>query len=175
MNSATRPMGRGGALALLAAVILAALAAGCGDHGPTNLYSDSLFGQKQSGPSLAVWNVQEYSLSTTAGVGPDQYVVWLKNTGAGGAIGPITGTVTLQTCSGVTLANTTATFGSAGQAIYPGDIVLGNATNMSGPYQYTWETGSLPAACSNTAAAFSVTFTDTKGGSWTGTFTGTNE
>jgi hypothetical protein len=46
---------------------------------------------------------------------------------------------------------------------------------MSGPYQYSWETNAIPASCSNTTATFSMTATDPKGDSWTGTFSGTND
>src|ERR1700677_4457493 len=87
MNSGAKPMKRAGwpalSALLLTAAAFAALAAGCSDHGPTNLYSNPLFGQTLSGANMQLWRVQEFSLSSTAGVGPDQYVMEIKNTGQG--------------------------------------------------------------------------------------------
>jgi hypothetical protein len=187
MNSGAKPMKRAGwpmpAALLLAAGAFAALAAGCADHGPTNLYSNPLFGQSQSGATMQLWRVQEFSLSTTAGAGPDQYVMEIKNTGAGGVVGPITAQVTMApSCAGTVMENyaqeTTTSqavvFGSPGQVVYSGDTLWGNASDMSGPYQYSVQV-SFTASCSNSADTFNVTMSDPKGDTWKASFSGTNQ
>lgn len=187
MNSGAKPMKRAGrpmlSALLLAAAAFAALAAGCSDHGSTNLYSTTLFGVNLSGANMQLWRVQEFSLSSTAGVGPDQYVMEIKNTGSGGVVGPITAQVTMApACGGTTMENYAGTpttsqtviFGTQGQTINPGETLWGNASDMSGPYQYSVQV-SFPSSCSNTADAFSVTMSDPKSDTWKGSFNGTNQ
>ena len=187
MNSGAKPMKRAGwpalSALLLTAAAFAALAAGCSDHGPTNLYSNPLFGQTLSGANMQLWRVQEFSLSSTAGVGPDQYVMEIKNTGQGGVLGPITAQVTMvPACGGTTMENHAGTptssqtviFGTQGQDINPGETLWGNASDMSGPYQYSVQVY-FPSACSNTADTFSVTMSDPKGDTWKGSFSGMNQ
>jgi hypothetical protein len=186
MNSgakAKQAVGRSTGLALLLAVVaFAVLAAGCSDHGPTNLYSNPLFGVNQSGANMQLWRVQEFSLSTTAGAGPDQYVLEIKNTGQGGVMGPITAQVTMVSTCGATMENYAGTptssqsviFGTQGQDINPGESLWGNASDMSGPYQYSVQV-SFPSACSNTADTFNMTMSDPKGDTWKGNFSGTNQ
>ncbi|MGH7441166.1 MAG: hypothetical protein ACREKE_00680, partial [bacterium] len=159
MNSATKPL-RFMAAWLCAAAALGLLAAGCADHGPTNVYSKTLFGQTQSGASMKFWS-HEYTLSATAGtpdgVGPDQYVVSMENVGSGGLVGPVTVTVTAGTGCGALEAYSAAgtgypasplptqvvTFGYTGQVIYPGDILQGLASTpaLGGPYFYSFQAG----------------------------------
>jgi hypothetical protein len=187
MNSGAKPMKRVGAVvwfALFAFGLIAFLAAGCADHGPTNLYSNPLFGQNQSGATLQLWRVQEFSLSTTAGAGPDQYVIEIKNTGPGGVLGPITAQVSLapacagtymESYAGVTQTPTqTVVFGTQGQAIDSNETLWGSASNMSGPYQYSVQTA-FPGSCADSTDTFNVTMTDGKGDQWTGSFSGTNQ
>ena len=185
MNSGAKTMKGRGWFALLAAGILALLAAACADHGPTNIYAPVLFGQKQSGPNLQ-FSDQEFTLSATAGtangIGPDQYVIYMKDTGPGGLIGPVTAVVTKQaTCAtietngGAPMTSQTVIFGNAGQTIYPGDVLVGNASNMSGHYQYSVQVGWTLLSCSNTAETFTLTATDASGGSWNSTFSGTDQ
>jgi len=187
MNSGAKPMKRAGwparSALLLAAAAFAAFAAGCSDQGPTNLYSNPLFGQTQGGADMQLWRVQEFSLSTTAGAGPDQYVLEIKNTGSGGVTGPITAQVTMAaSCGGTFMENyagtpttsQTVVFGTQGQVVYPGDRLYGNASDMSGPYQYSVQVA-FPSSCSNTADTFSMTMSDPKGDTWKGSFSGTNQ
>ena len=160
------------------------VAVGCSDHGPTNLYSSQLTGKNQSGANIQIRKVQEFSLSNTPGVGPDQYVIVIQNIGPGGLIGPITAQVSVQPACGATLesdaavpvttSSQTVIFGAAGPAIYSGDRLVGNASDMTGQYQYSVQT-QFPAACSTTTDTFNMTMTDSKGDKWTGSFTGTND
>ncbi|HTB22418.1 MAG TPA: hypothetical protein VK914_06905 [bacterium] len=185
MNSGAKAMARARPLAwfsLLLAGAFAFLAAGCSDHGPTNLYSNPLFGQTQSGATMQIWGGWENSLSSTAGVGPDQYLVKIKNLGSGAIIGPVTAHVTMvPACSGTVMQNYAGTptasqtviFGAQNQAIYSGETLVGYASDMSGPYQYSVEVA-FPNSCSNTTDTFSVTMTDSKADQWSGTFTGSN-
>jgi hypothetical protein len=187
MNSgakANQGVGRPTVLGLLLAVVaFAALVAGCSDHGPGNLYSPALFGVNLSGANMQLWRVQEFSLSSTAGVGPDQYVMEIKNTGSGGVVGPVTAQVTMaSSCGGTTMENyagtptasQTVVFGTQGQVINPGETLWGNASDMSGPYQYSVQVY-FPPSCSNTADTFSVTMSDPKSDTWKGSFSGTNQ
>jgi hypothetical protein len=181
MNSGAKP--RTGALAfgLLAAAAFAVLSAGCSDHGPTGLYSGSLFGVNGAGANMEFQIYQSYenSVTVSAGTGGDQYVMFMKNTGQGTANGPIIATATLSPGCGETLSSTaTAVFGNPGQVINPGQVLQGYSCNASGAVlnsAYSWAT-SFPVACSATAAAlvFNVAARDAKGQAWNLNFTGTD-
>jgi len=163
------------AWALAAAALLGlGLLASCGDRGPTNLYSQPLFGEKMDGARMEVWRVLEDSLSPTAGL--DGFVVSIRNNGNGGTVGPITVTmaVPLTYCAstvnyGAALA--TAVFGSKGQVINPGDILRGQAVDNFGTVQnsqYAYE--ATLTGCAGTQLSFNLTATDTRGGSWNSSF-----
>lgn len=188
MNSGAKLKGAVGPLVWLALFVggIVVVLAGCSDHGPTNMYSSTLFGQNQSGGNMQIRGVQPYTLSPSAGgpngIGPDQYVIWIQNTGPGGVMGPITANVTMQSScayieSGATppvqSASQTVIFGGA-QTIYSGQSLVGNANNMSGPYQYSVQVG-FPQSCSTTTDTFTVSMSDPKGDHWTGSFSGTND
>jgi hypothetical protein len=174
MNSAadrSRPARWTGALALAAA--LAALVAGCADHGPTNLYSQTLFGSSQDGAHLEVWRVTQTPLSYTAGVSDlVGYTVTLKNTGSGGTVGPIRAALGVTSCASLNMA--TATFGYAKQVINPGDLVTGRAVDSAGNVinnQFAFETTYDLAGCPGATLDYTVTATDPYGSSWTSGFT----
>lgn len=166
---------------VLGFAMLGILASGCGDQGPTNLYSNPLFGQNQAGANMQIAGINQYPLGAP-GVGPDQYVINLFNAGSGGAMGPLTGVVTLQSScgayiesyGGVTETSQTVFFGAPAQAIYPGDTLAGYASNMGGTYQYSLQVA-FPASCANQTDTFNLSVTDSKGDRWTGSFTGTND
>ena len=183
MNSATEARARRAWAAVFAAAALGTLAAGCGDFGPTNLYSGPLFGQKQAGGGMQVANVSENSLSSTAGAGPDQYVIWIGNAGPGGVMGPITANVTLASSfgayltsgtGGVTLTSQTVDFGGVQTVIYPGDTLAGTAAGAGAAASYSLEVA-FPAACSMTADTFNIVMTDAQGDVWRSSFQGKNE
>jgi hypothetical protein len=154
--------------------------AGCGDRGPTNIYSEPLFGVKQSGAQMQVWSVEEDTLSSTSPTaGLDGFVVWMKNTGPGGTIGPIQATLTLaspNSCATITTygaAKATAVFGTKGEVINPGDVIRGQAVDASGNVQnsqYAYEV--QLTGCASVDVAFTVTASDPRGSSWTSGFTG---
>ncbi|HXC63619.1 MAG TPA: hypothetical protein VNZ67_04635 [bacterium] len=145
------------------------LAAGCSDNGPTNLYSKALFGVSQPGAHFEVVEVDEDQLSP----GSDGLVVFLKNTGQGGTVGPVRAmlatTNTCATLSSYGAAAPTALFAAAGQVVQPGDILRGQAVNQAGAAQNQY---SYVAAfsCTGTAIPFTITVTDPYGSSWNGAF-----
>jgi hypothetical protein len=176
MNSAVErgrkpgPWGFAAAAALLLAG--AAFMAGCADHGPTNLYSQTLFGTSQDGAHLEVVRVTEFSLSLTASTDLVGYQVYLKNTGSGGTVGPIHAALGVTSCATVGMA--TATFGRAKQVINPGDIVSGQAVDSGGNVinsQFAFETTYDLAGCPGATLNYTVTATDPYGSSWNSGFT----
>ena len=152
--------------------VLLALAAGCGDRGPTNLFSESLFGQKQAGPQLALYAVFQDSLSP--GTGLNGFAVKIRNIGSGSSVGPIHATLipTTAGCAtpltyGATVA--TAVFGSKGLVIAPDDRLWGSAVNGADVIQnnsYAFETNYNLTTCAGTQVDFTVTLSDARGGSW---------
>jgi hypothetical protein len=178
MNSATEFRTR----ALWALAGLLALAAGCADRGPTNLYSQPIFGQTQSGANLQVYRVDESALTVSPTAGMDGYVVWLKNVGGGGTVGPITATISLPAGSCATTVtygavSATAVFGQSGQVINPGDRLEGYASNASGGiqnYQYSC-VASFVSSCAGSSVTFNVVAADTRGGSWSSSFAGIDQ
>jgi hypothetical protein len=155
--------------AACAALGLGWFAAGCSDNGPTNLYSKGLFGVSQPGAHLEVVEVDEDLLSP----GSDGLVVFLKNTGQGGTVGPVRAMLsTTNTCATINTygaAAPTAIFAAAGQVVNPGDVLRGQAVNQAGATQNQY---SYVAAysCTGTAIPFTITVTDPYGSSWNSTF-----
>ena len=156
-------------LAAAAVLVLGWLAAGCSDNGPTNLYSKALFGVSQPGAHLEVVEVDEDLLSP----GSDGLVVFLKNTGQGGTVGPIRAMLaTTSTCATIDAYGAvapTALFAAAGQVVHPGDILRGQAVNQSSTVQNQYSYV-VAFSCSGTAEPFTVTATDPYGSSWTSVF-----
>jgi hypothetical protein len=150
-----------------------AILAGCGDRGPTNIYSQPLFGVTQTGAQMQVWAVNEDSLSPTAA---DGYVVWMKNTGPGGTMGPVFATLsTTNSCATPTTfgaAQATAVFGSKGEVINPGDVLRGQAVDASGNVQNSQYAFETVTNCASSSINFTVTATDPRGATWTSGFTG---
>ena len=152
------------------------LMSACADRGPTNLYSQPLFGQPQSGAKMEVWRVTQDSLSPTAGL--DGFVVWIKNTGGGSTVGPITATlIPLSGCASTvnygTTAAATAVFGAAGDVINPGDLLRGRAVDQNGTVQnsqYAYEASFNLTQCAGATINFNVNAADNRGGSWSSSF-----
>lgn len=177
MNSAFERR-RGGAPWIVAAGLgLAGLifAAGCADHGPTNLYSQPLFGQNQSQAHLEVVQVGRTNLTYPPNGSTDLvgFNVYLKNTGSGGTAGPIH--ASLSVVSGcATVYDATATFGTAGQVINPGDIVQGVAVDSGGNIinsQFAFEaTYDITSPCAGTTVNYTVTTSDPYQNSWNSGF-----
>jgi hypothetical protein len=160
-------------LAAAAAMVLGlGWLAGCSDNGPTNLYSKSLFGVGQPGAHLEVAWVEEDNLSP----GTDGLVVYLKNTGQGGTVGPVKAMLsTTNTCATINpygAVAPTAMFAVSGQVVNPGEILRGQAVNQAGVVQnhYSYVTSFNMTSCSGTAIPFTVTVTDPDGSSWNSGF-----
>ena len=170
MPSAVKPGTTAAVLGL--ALGLAWLLSACSDSGPTNLYSQGLFGVTQPGAHLEVWRVQQDSL----GAGSDGLVVYLKNTGQGGTAGPVRAMLsTTDTCATLNnygAAAPTALFAAQGQVIAPGDVLRGQAVNQAGALQnqYSYVVSYNLASCSGTAIPFTVSVVDPYGGSWNSGF-----
>ena len=180
MNSGTEHMTK--CDTLLALSFLMVLALGCADRGPTNLYSQPIFGRPQAGANLQVGGYQETALTVSPTAGLDGYQVWLNNIGNGGTVGPITVTFATAVSSCASTVNygasvATAIFGQAGQIINPGDRLEGFAANGSGAiqnYQYSCVV-SFVSRCASSRVVFNVVATDTHGGTWSSNFTGTDQ
>lgn len=183
MNSGAKPRTGALFLGLLAAAFLAVVAVGCSDHGPTGLYSGALFGVNNGSANMVIltnYPSYEPSLTVTAGMGGDQYIMFMKNVGQGAAKGPIIATASLQANCSETLSSTaTAVFGTPGEVINPGQVLQGYSCTGNGTIvtmAYSWQT-SFPAACgvSQTALNFNVSAVDAKGEQWSGIgFVGTD-
>lgn len=159
-------------LGAAAAAALGLLLGACADHGPTNLYSQPLFGVHQDGANLVVWKVEADSLSLSAGTSDlVGLVVTLKNTGQGGTVGPVHALLSTTACATVNLAS--AVFGSSGQVIQPGDEIRGQAVYSNGSVansHYAFESTYNLAACPGSQVNFSVNATDPYGSAWTSGF-----
>jgi hypothetical protein len=178
MNSAAERIRKAVGWAGVAALAVAALAlsAGCADHGPTNLYSQPLFGVQQSGAHLEVYKVQQYSLTATASSHSVAYVVYLKNTGSGGTAGLVHAALSVTSCA--TVNQVTAVFGSTGHVIQAGDVVRGQAVDSAGNIvdsPFTFETIYDLAGCPGATLDYSVTATDAYNDSWTSGFTAVSQ
>ena len=175
MNSAIERRRAGASWIAAAGLGLAALifASGCADHGPTNLYSQPLFGQQQAGAHMEVVQVGRTNLNNNGITDLVGFNVYLKNTGSGGTAGPLH--VSLAVVSGCATVNyATATFGNAGQVIQPGDIVQGVAVNSSGivvnsSFAFT-ATYDVTSPCAGTQVNYTVTATDPYQNSWNSGF-----
>jgi hypothetical protein len=172
MNSGTELIG------LLALGGFLALSSGCADHGPTNLYSQPVFGQSQSGANFQVDRIEEDALTVSPSAGVDGYVVWLRNVGNGGTVGPVTATlaVGLSYCASTVnygASQATAVFGQKGLVINPGDRLRGFAVDNYGNIQnnqYSYVTGFV-TPCAG-AIVFNLAVSDTRGGAWNSNFSG---
>jgi len=162
-------------LAAVTAALGLAWLAGCSDNGPTNLYSKALFGVSQPGAHLVVWAVEEDNL----GPGSDGLVVYLKNTGQGGTVGPVRAMLsTTNTCATINpygAAAPTALFAVAGQVVSPGDVLRGQSVNQAGVPQnrYSYVTDFNMGSCSGTAMPLTVSVVDPYGSSWNSVFNAT--
>lgn len=145
MNSAAKSLGT-----LFCASLIAMLAFGCADRGPTNLYSKPLFNQSQAGAQMSFDGNDSYLVAGT----PTVLSLAIKNTGNGSTVGPITGSVSLTSTSCAVLGTVTASFGKSGQVINPGDVVYG--TPMTVDF----------SACSGAEAFFALTMKDSRGSTW---------
>lgn len=175
MNSAIERRRNGSPWIVAAGLGLAGLifASGCADHGPTNLYSQPLFGQQQAGAHLEVVQVGRTNLLNNGSTDLVGFNVYLKNTGSGGTAGPLH--VSLAVVSGcATVNDATATFGNAGQVIQPGDIVQGVAVDSGGNIinsQYAFEaTYDVTSPCAGTTVNYTVTASDPYQNSWNSGF-----
>jgi hypothetical protein len=172
-------------MVFIAASLAFAWLAGCADRGPTNLYSQTFFGETQAGAQFQVWRVDESTLIPASNPSPglDGYIVWLKDTGQGGTIGPIQATLVtaanpcaMPVTYGASVA--TAIFGNTGQVINPGDILRGQAVGANGSVQngqYSYEVSYNSVSCVGSSVNFTVNAMDSHGSSWTSSFSGVTQ
>jgi hypothetical protein len=169
MNSAAKA----GGAALLAGL---ALLTACSDRGPTDLYSQGLLGASQPGAQVAVVQAAQDSLNPATGL--DGLQVWLKNSGPGNAVAPLTATLAVGPCATANAygaVSATARFGSAGQVLSPGDWLRGQAVDASGTVQstaYAFVVTYNLGTCAGQSVPFTLTITDSRGASWTSSFNG---
>ena len=151
-----------------------ALAAGCVDHGPTNLYSDPLFGVNQPGPRLEVSGVDAESLGPPPG--NHGLEVWIKNTGGGSARAPVRGVFSAGPCAALNAygnVSATALFGFNGDVIAPGDVVRGRVVDLNGAQQSSHYAAVVAfdlTNCAGTSVQFNLALSDPDMHSWQGAF-----
>lgn len=166
MNSAADTTAKTGwAFALLA---LLALAPGCSDRGPTDIYSKTLFGVSQQGASLQAWHpAAQFMQVDSNGDTRDGIQVYLINQGQSSTFGPVKAWLSTST-PGATVLVASAQAGNPGREIRVGDAVPLYSVDSNG--NFLGDGQSFEVDLTATSAAYTLKASDPYGHTWTSSF-----